>query len=634
MKKLGMVITAGIIFLAKLLNAQSVAPDSIVQITAEAQGFLPVTPDQIPPFGTYWIVTPGGMNGVSAAPLPCPPVDPTLPIYQVAEGQYIVDGTAGQVLPSGVTLDTATASSLLSLQSAAVSDLIANIQQNQTASQLNASLSMNTMTASATAVPSPGDAGSGTYTPDASALIQPDYGTNLWIAQTAVAAGQMVGIISNSSPGVQMELQYATDPTQPWQSTNWFFSGDDTTNWTHWNVPAISSSNLFLRVRSWADSSGSGIPDWWQVQNFGTNGVDPYGNPAGDGYNNYYKFENSMDPHAFYPPAAPPGLSVSLHQTAQTATINWPPSMGAVASYTVEKAYHAPRPLLSTTNYYSTSDTTYLDSLSANQPDIYNGGGYNISYRVRAVYQNGVSGAWSQPVPLQQPTVTGGILPGPNGASTLFVQGVPASATIVRLAFIDRNALSFGNGDQSFNYTKDIPVASLGSGLYALPPDWAPPSNDAYGISDYAIYVESVDAAGNSSAPYFMPTLFGNVPFYDGRAQLKENLVFQLRAPTVNKPFSFYFPTNPVNYYPDQGDNWYYYPSNYACAGLYPFTGPKYYDNIGPNAYWLWSSYKANYGGFDLFLPFEENCLFRNFAFNVADMDANGNLTTGGGYDG
>jgi hypothetical protein len=53
----------------------------------------------------------------------------------------------------------------------------------------------------------------------------------------------------------------------------------------------------------------------------------------------------------------------------------------------------------------------------------------------------------------------------------------------------------------------------------------------------------------------------------------------------------------------------YNYPTNYAYAGL----------NQLANA---WAS-----SGFDPYLPFEENCLFRNFVYSPADIDAGGNVT-------
>jgi len=44
-----------------------------------------------------------------------------------------------------------------------------------------------------------------------------------------------------------------------------------------------------------ASANNSGIPDWWLLQYFGTTAVDPYGNPAGDGWNNLQKFQKRLE---------------------------------------------------------------------------------------------------------------------------------------------------------------------------------------------------------------------------------------------------------------------------------------------------------------------------------------------------
>ena len=45
---------------------QSATPDSIVQITAEAQGLPQVDPSALPPFGTFWWAMPGGGGAAPA----------------------------------------------------------------------------------------------------------------------------------------------------------------------------------------------------------------------------------------------------------------------------------------------------------------------------------------------------------------------------------------------------------------------------------------------------------------------------------------------------------------------------------------------------------------------------------------
>jgi hypothetical protein len=76
-----------------LAPGQSAAPDSIVQLTADAQGLAQMAPADLPRTGTYWLVLPGGFP----APAPCPPLDPGVPVYQMASGQFLVDETGGAV---------------------------------------------------------------------------------------------------------------------------------------------------------------------------------------------------------------------------------------------------------------------------------------------------------------------------------------------------------------------------------------------------------------------------------------------------------------------------------------------------------------------------------------------------------
>jgi len=138
----------------------------------------------------------------------------------------------------------------------------------------------------------------------------PDYGTNLWLAITNLANNAAGLFISNTVPDIQYEVQYTPDLLQPWQSAGWFVFGSELTNWTPFSVPAFSPTNLFLRVRSWQDD-GSGLPLWWQAEYFGTNGVDPYGDPMCDGWNNLQKFQNGMNPNVFYTPPAPASVNRS-----------------------------------------------------------------------------------------------------------------------------------------------------------------------------------------------------------------------------------------------------------------------------------------------------------------------------------
>jgi len=110
--------------------------------------------------------------------------------------------------------------------------------------------------------------------------------------------------ISNTHRDIQYEIQCKRDKTN-WVSLGFVF-GSETTNWTAFDFRTTNAIySKMLRVRSWIDSNGGGIPDWWQLRYFGNVDIDPYGNPEGDGWNNIQKFQNGMNPFRWYQPPPP-----------------------------------------------------------------------------------------------------------------------------------------------------------------------------------------------------------------------------------------------------------------------------------------------------------------------------------------
>src|SRR5208283_2131835 len=243
---------------------------------------------------------------------------------------------------------------------------------------------------------SPGGGGGGTNSDGGfysdSFNFNPDYGTNLWIANFALSSGNATGIISNSPAGVLLELQYTTDLTQPWQSAGWFVYGSELTNWTPFSVPGISSSNLFLRVRSWADD-GSGLPIWWQLQYFGYVGVDPNAqDPAGDGWSNWQKFQMGVDPNVFTTPPMPQGVTAQFNPNNSSQIIlTWQPNNGPVTGYTITRLDYSNGQWTTTTfNVGVTNelvDTNFPAYTDANA-------GYPSVYEIQADYAGGGS-AWN-----------------------------------------------------------------------------------------------------------------------------------------------------------------------------------------------------------------------------------------------
>ena len=461
-------------------------------------------------------------------------------------------------------------------------------------------------------VPLPGDGGNGggtnSYTFNASGFVLPDYGTNLWIRMDGISSGNMVGIMSNSMAGTPYEIQSCEDLLGAWSSEGEPVYGLETTNWTPFSVAMNGRANLFLRIKSWADSTGSGIPDWWWLQYFGSVGGDPFAfDPSGDGFTLWQAFVEGLNPTVFNTPAAPRGLTVRNNLATNQATIQWQPSPGPVTGYTVEKTYqpyfYLP-PQISDFNV-SASTNSYQDDISGNSPATYDSN-YEVSYRVQAHYASGGVSAWSASVPLQQAVLSGSIGPGANGATYLLVSGLPENTATVRLVYFDAYA-SVDHYDTSFNTYRDIPISAFTNGVTLLPDAWQSAGVDAYGYDITPNQIQSIDINGNFSVSSWLSFIEWNRPIYDGRVQLKQNLIFQLRAATMDDVFHF-------SYLEYQN----VIPVTYVYSGLYDFY---------------------NYGGglylpfLDTMFPFKNNYLFKNFVFDSSEMDTNGRITTGAGGD-
>ena len=585
------------------------AADSIVQIAAESQGLAQIAPADLPIIGgTFWWVMPGG----NAVPAPCLPLDLSGAIYQIADGQFLVDETGGQVVVNthrfGLQAQStsSTVASEVASQADAVVNLITQVQTTAANQQMQA-MAGNMM---AMDVPSPGDGGgdggTNSYTPNGSSYVLPDYGTNLWIAQVDISSGSLVGIVTNSQADISYEIQSLTDLTQA--GTGWgsegFILGSELTNWTPMSVAQNGRANLFLRIRSWVDSTGCGIPDWWQLQYFGYVGVDPYAlDSAGDGWTIYQKFQMGLNPNVFYTPPAPQNLTVNYNSSNGTATVSWLPSPGAVTNYTVNfngTDYNVPAGV-----------NSFTAAISLTPWDIaYDGPSVYTYFGVQGNYAGGSSSQGSTSLAMDYPNEVG-VIPGPQGSSYLVASPstLPPGTTAIRLTRVDQYAEWF-YGNSSFDTYWDIPVSSLTNGLYLIPTSMQTAPMDSYGSVWYLWWVETVDANGtanswaNPASGYYNPSMTNwfEPPYYDGRVHLKQNLIFQLRSAQVDSPFQIneFYPSYTVSIN---------FPANYAYAGFYQ------YDNF-------------NNGAFNALLPFVYNYTYRNFVFSVSDLSTGGLLNS------
>ena len=478
---------------------------------------------------------------------------------------------------------------------------------------------MRTMAMDVPGLPAFGDGGTNIYTPDGGSFTIPDYGTNLWIAQVNITNGYLAGIGTNTLADVQYEIQSRTNLAQTdWQSEGVIY-GSVLTNWTPISVARGTRTNLFIRLQSWANSDGSGLPDWWEMLYFGHTGVDPYGNPAGDGWSNLQKFQNGMNPSVFYTPPVPQGVTASYDAANGMATISWLPSPGAVTGYkiTIRDSY-------ASAVYTVSSNAITVTEPAYNDPWSYFWDGPNafLWYQVEADYigSHSVQSA-SLLLEADYPNNVN-VIPGPVGLAYLAanVSGLPPGTTAVRLTRFDwRDTASITNFD--------VPLTAFTNGLAMLPAAWTAAPLNSYGYPENdQWWVETVaNGSANSAANLVGYSSFADgslLPFYfDGRVQLKQNLIFQLRAAPETSPFEFIEANSVAS--PSYADS-ILYPNNYAYSGFYQLD-----DAFG-------SSYEPDYvvaGAIDPYWPFHNNVRYQNFVFNQTNLNAGGRLNTGVNYN-
>ncbi len=280
------------------MPVQSAVPDSIVQVTAEAQGLQLVSPENLPPCGTFWEVMPGGIM----APLPCPPFDPTLPVYAITDNIFLVDATGGQLAVSPRQSAAAmSATAAVNDAAASLATAVVNlINQVQTAQANRQARSM--MRAMGMGVPSPGDGGDsgdvGDYSPMFSGGTPID--TNgLWLEITNVSNGWSYLNLHNGTNMVYA-IWGTTNLLTGWQVEMevWPTNGTTIPTVTPFSVQNLNRQNLFLRAEDWTGvtENGNTTPDWWFWEYFGTTALldtnlDANGNTLLSDY------QNSIDPN-------------------------------------------------------------------------------------------------------------------------------------------------------------------------------------------------------------------------------------------------------------------------------------------------------------------------------------------------
>jgi hypothetical protein len=265
-------------------SAQSIAEtssDSVVQLAAESQGLERMEYAALPKAGTFWLVL---AEGRVLAPLPRPPKDASLPVFQIAAGQFLVDGTGGQV-----NLNTKRAKlsveSVLENQAGAVMNLIERVQTAEFnrafalefgLEEEAESFEMNSLLRTA--------------------LVGDTNG--LWLEITNVSNGTVQALLHNATNTVYQILSRTNLAQTDWQT--------ETDLWPETNVvetpfaaPTLGREILFLWARDWTDvdDNTNGIPDWWEWRHFGNFNQLATGDYDEDGIDNATEYANHTDPN-------------------------------------------------------------------------------------------------------------------------------------------------------------------------------------------------------------------------------------------------------------------------------------------------------------------------------------------------
>ena len=289
MKKIQIVLACIALLFAVIPFGRAQTNNTVVSLEAEAAGLSLLPSDDVPATGTFWTVTTNSDSIVP--PFPGSPLNASLPVYQISIGQFLVDGTEGDI-----GLD-ATA---LTEQADAVSNLITKVEaETTTASQTSRTMGIHALDDSGPPSFSDtnDDGGDYTYT---NLLSLPPINTNLlWIQITNVANG-LAYLNLNMATDTVYAIWGTTNLLTPF--TNWqvfieVWPTNGTTNLLSFTVNTYDNTNLFWRAEDWTGVYLNGLPEWWTWLNFGNlseaaSDLDSLGvNTLG------YDFTNHLDPN-------------------------------------------------------------------------------------------------------------------------------------------------------------------------------------------------------------------------------------------------------------------------------------------------------------------------------------------------
>jgi hypothetical protein len=420
-------------------------------------------------------------------------------------------------------------------------------------------------------------------------------GTNSWA--TNANASTVTIFLNNTIADIEYELLVTTNPNVPWTVAQTLI-GSETTNYTVTTVPLTNAETVFFNALAYTlDSDNVGIPDWWQLKYFGYVGIDPNGDPAGDGWSNIQKYENGMNPNVFYTPPAPSVFTINLNTNGNfsmswSAAANLPTNgAGAVTGYTLSTPQGTFTIAANQTNE-TVNGSDYLSELQLYP-------GYNIgTCSVQINYANGSSSSATSSILNPAYSVEVYAIRGVQGRVNLVAPTIPANVKAIRV---------WPSQDDNDNTLPsfDAPVSAFTNGVYIVPDSLLTPYRQYQFVSLGIGY----DGTLGSVPPDLLypsgpPSSF---PFLDGRRHIQQSLAFLLQASTESEPYSYYITID----YDGSGATLQACPDEYAYAGFYPFD----------------TSDESSF--LDEYRPFEDNYFLHNFVFSTGDLNANGSIATG-----
>jgi hypothetical protein len=547
--------------------------------TTNEQDFLElpiVSTGQIPENGNFFLLSMFGPYGLGP-PLPWNPY-PSADVYLLSSnvtsstmGKYVVDDTSIQ-------------------------------------SEASMRTSQSTTYAESDVPTPPGGEGGGSNDPGPITVAAYSYPSNSFWLEIISVTNDVASLILH---GTTSDTVYELMSREQLSDTNWASEGTligaaDQRFTPAWIQVGLRTNNLFIKARTWADSDGDGLPDWWELEHglnpaeadTGQTGVsDGYKNPAGDGWSNIYKYEHSMNPSTFYTPPPPQNVSARLDSTGSNVVISWQSGGGPVSQYVIEKLdQYGQEPVLGSNVVAST-----IFSFTANVGFDFAGPLNGSAFRVRANFSGGSSSVSEAVSPyVRSLTSDVHICPGKDGKVYAVLNSLPP----------DLVKVTFANEADGWATHFDLYATNFINGIAEIPESWADIA--LHVVFDIRCFGPNGQIGLSNAEQCYQAeesrTRFRSANFVNAARQLKENLNFLLRAANVTSSFGFTSDLeatpNPEVYSLDNPENWFVRnpsPPSYEYSGFHMFSPALNYSIMALNR------------------PIDENFLYRNFIYEPND---------------